>query len=197
MDFGSFGGGRTPPTRTRIGRLKYDTRATAQKKADALGLDGTHSHKMKGMNGGERFYMPGTNHKKLNKALKKRGMRPTPARENGMGMGGSGGDSSMMSMGSPGDDSSMLDMGDSNSDSSMLGMADRDRDRPSAFDQLGGDRDRDRGRDRRGTGLGDLAVGAVGLGLGLGALDALDDAGGETDGRDIDGMDMDLGGFDG
>jgi hypothetical protein len=90
MDIGSFGG-RTPPTRTRIGRLKYDTRATAQRKADSLGLDGTHSHKMKGMNGGERFYMPGENHKKLNKALKKRGMRPTPARENGMGMGGSGG----------------------------------------------------------------------------------------------------------
>jgi len=150
MDIGSFGG-RTPPTRTRIGRLKYDTRATAQRKADSLGLDGTHSHKMMGMNGGERFYMPGENHTKLNKALKKRGMRPTPARENGMGMGGSGGDSSMMSMGGSTDD----------------------RDRPSAFDQLRNDRDDD--RDRRGTGLGDLAAGAAGLGLGLGALGSLTD----------------------
>jgi len=171
MDFGSFGG-RTPPTRTRIGRLKYDTRATAQRKADSLGLDGTHSHKMKGMNGGERFYMPGENHKKLNKALKKRGMRPTPARENGMGMGGSNSDSSMMSMGGSGGDSSMLGMGGSTDG--------RDRDRPSAFDQLRDDRDDD--RDRRGTGLGDLAVGAAGLGLGLGALGALtddEDGGGE------------------
>jgi len=169
MDIGSFGG-RTPPTRTRIGRLKYDTRATAQRKADSLGLDGTHSHKMKGMNGGERFYMPGENHTKLNKALKQRGMRPTPARENGMGMGGSNGDSSMMSMGGSGGDSSMLGMGGSGGD----------RDRPSAFDQLRDDRDDD--RDRRGTGLGDLAVGAAGLGLGLGALGALtgdEDGGGE------------------
>jgi hypothetical protein len=90
MDFSGFGGSE-PPTRTRIGRLKYDTQAKAQQKADALGLSGTHSHKMKGMNGGERFYMPGTDHQKLNKALKKRGKRPTPARENGMGgMGGGG-----------------------------------------------------------------------------------------------------------
>lgn len=172
MDIGSFGG-RTPPTRTRIGRLKYDTRATAQKKADSLGLDGTHSHKFKDMNGGERFYMPGTNHKKLNKALKKRGMRPTPARENGMSMGGSSADSSMMDMGGSSGDSSMLGMGSSNDD----------RDRPSAFDQLRDDRDDD--RDRRGTGLGDVAVGAAGLGLGLGALGALtDDEGGGSEGGD-------------
>jgi len=181
MDIGSFGGGRTPPTRTRIGRLKYDSRATAQKKADSLGLDGTHSHKFKDMNGGERFYMPGTNHKKLNKALEQRGMRPTPARENGMGMGGSNGGSSMMSMGGSGGDSSMLGMGGSNDD----------RDRPSAFDQLRDD-GRDDDRDRRGTGLGDLAVGAAGLGLGLGALGALtDDEGGGGEGGDGGG---DLGG---
>jgi len=170
MDFGSFGD-RTPPTRTRIGRLKYDSRATAQKKADSLGLDGTHSHKFKDMNGGERFYMPGTNHKTLNKALKKRGMRPTPARENGMGMGASGGGSSMLGMGGGRSD-------------------DRDRDRPSAFDQLRDGRDDD--RDRRGTGLGDLAVGAAGLGLGLGALGALtDDEDGGGEGGDGGG---DLGG---
>jgi len=182
MDIGSFGGGRTPPTRTRIGRLKYDSRATAQKKADSLGLDGTHSHKFKDMNGGERFYMPGTNHKKLNKALEQRGMRPTPARENGMG--GSNGNSSMMSMGGSGADSSMMSMGGGRSD-------DRDRDRPSAFDQLRDGRDDDRGR--RGTGLGDLAVGAAGLGLGLGALGALtddEDGGGEggDDGGDLGGL---------
>lgn len=177
MDIGSFGADRTPPTRTRIGRLKYDSRATAQKKADSLGLDGTHSHKFEDMNGGERFYMPGTNHKKLNKALEQRGMRPTPARENGMG-------------GSP-----TMRVSDLNIDSSMMGMDggrsdDRDRDRPTAFDQLRDDRDDD--RDRRGTGLGDLAAGAAGLGLGLGALGALtgdEDGGGEGgDGGDLGGL---------
>jgi|APHM01.1.fsa_nt_gi hypothetical protein len=159
MDIGGFGNSE-PPTRTRIGRLKYATKKKAQQKADALGLSGTHSHKMKGMNGGERFYMPGTTHKKLNKALKKRGMRPTKARENGMGgMGGGGmGGGSMMGGGS----------------------GDRDRDRPSAFDRLRDDDD----RDRKSSGLGDLAVGAVGLGLGLGALGELSDDG---DGGDTGG----------
>jgi hypothetical protein len=125
MDFGGGFGSREPPTRTRIGRLKYDTQKKAQMKADALGLDGTHSHKMKGMNGGERFYMPGVNHQKLNKALKKRGMRPTKARENGMGGMGGGGMGGGM-----GD--SMTGGGMTDDDSGgVFGMMGDDDDRPS------------------------------------------------------------------
>jgi len=199
--------GRDFEVRTRFGRLTYGTKSQAMDVAGKLGLSGTHTHMMDG----QRVYMPGTNHQRLNDALRERGMRPTPVPGNDGSMmsGGSmmGGGSGLTDSNSTSGGGLLGGMGDRDDDrdqarDTMLGgfdgMADRDRDRdrPSAFDQLGGDRDR--GRDRRGTDLGDLAVGAVGLGLGLGALDALDDdAGGETDGMDIDGMDMDLGGFDG
>jgi len=195
--------GRDFEVRTRFGRLTYGTKSQAMDVARKLGLSGTHAHMMDG----QRVYMPGTNHQRLNDALRERGMRPTP-------VPGDDSDSMMRGDSMMGGGSGLTDT-DSTSDGGLLGgmaerdrdrnqdrdtmlggfggMDGRDRDRPSAFDQLGGDRD----RDRRETGLGDLAVGAVGLGLGLGALDALDDSGGEMDGMDMDGMDTDLGGLDG
>jgi len=193
--------GRDFEVRTRFGRLTYGSKSQAKAVAGKLGLSGTHAHTMDG----QRVYMPGTNHQRLNDALRERGMRPTPVPGddgNSMMSGGSG----LTDTDSTSGGGLLGGMGDRDDDrdqdrDTMLGgfgsMTDRDRDRPSAFDQLGGDRDRDDDRDRRGTGLGDLAVGAVGLGLGLGALDALDDdAGGEMDGMEMDGMEMDLGGFD-
>jgi len=99
-------------TQGKHGRLKYDTRARAQRAADKLGLDGTHSHQMSGTT----IYMPGRRHEPLNKALRDRGMRPTPVPgEDGMmgggmsGMSGGmgGGMSSGMSMGSNSEPMSM------------------------------------------------------------------------------------------
>jgi len=107
-------------TQGKHGRLKYDTRARAQRAADKLGLDGTHSHQMNGTT----IYMPGRRHEPLNKALRDRGMRPTPVPgENGMmggGMSGmSGGMSGGMSMG--GDSEPMgMSMG---GDSEPMGMS--------------------------------------------------------------------------
>ena len=182
-------------SRTKFGRLMYGTKSQAMSVARKLGLSGTHSHMMEG----QRVYMPGTNHKSLNDALRERGMRPTPMPGDGGGM--MSGDGMMGSASSSNDDDSLLGgMGgrDRDRDGSMLdgfdGMGDdRDRDRPSAFESLRDDRDRDRDR---GTGLGDLAAGAVGLGFGLAALDALDGDGG--DGSDgLGDMDVDFGGFDG
>jgi hypothetical protein len=87
MKLGGFGGDE-PPTNTRLGRLRYEDRATARKKARALGISGSHSHQMRG----KTIYMPGTNHKTLNKALRERGMRPTPVPgANSDGGGESGG----------------------------------------------------------------------------------------------------------
>lgn len=88
-------------TQGKHGRLKYDTRARAQRAADKLGLDGTHSHQMNGTT----IYMPGRRHKPLNEALRDRGLRPTPVPGDDGMMGGemsgmSGGMSSGMSMGS-------------------------------------------------------------------------------------------------
>lgn len=55
-------------------RLRYATQEGAREAADKLGLGGTHSHNS---NGG-RIYMPGENHQKLNRALRERGLPPTP-----------------------------------------------------------------------------------------------------------------------
>jgi len=57
-----------------LGRLKYRTAEEARGAARDLGLSGTHSHTMSG----ERLFMPGKNHTKLNKALEKQGLPPTP-----------------------------------------------------------------------------------------------------------------------
>ncbi len=186
--------GRDFEVRTRFGRLTYGTKSQAMDVARKLGLSGTHAHMMDG----QRVYMPGTNHQRLNDALRERGMRPTPVPGDdtdsmmggGSGLTGTDSTSGGGLLGGMGGRDRDRDQDRDTMLGGFDGMDGRDRERPSAFDQLGGDRDRDDDRGRRGTGLGDLAVGAVGLGLGLGALD--DDAGGE-----MDGMDMDPGGFDG
>jgi len=85
---------------TRMGRLKYRTKAEANAAARELGLSGSHSHMMDG----QRVHMPGTNHEKLNKALRSRGLPTTmvPGKGGGSGSmmgGGMGGDMGKMSMG--------------------------------------------------------------------------------------------------
>lgn len=78
-------------TQGDVGRLKYSSKAKAQKVADKLTLDGTHSHKFENMNNGRRFYMPGQNHRNLSRELRNRGLPPAPPRsqmdDSGMGMG--------------------------------------------------------------------------------------------------------------
>jgi len=72
-----------------VGRLKYSTKAKAKKASRKLGLNGrTHSHKFEDMNGGRRFYMPGSQHRELSNALMERGLPPAPPRGSGGGMGG-------------------------------------------------------------------------------------------------------------
>jgi|APHM01.1.fsa_nt_gi hypothetical protein len=93
MKLGGFGDDDEPPTNTRFGRLRYKSKKTAKKKASALGISGSHSHEMRGTT----IHMPGRNHKKLNKALREQGMRPTEMPGDGGGMMGRGGMSDMMS----------------------------------------------------------------------------------------------------
>lgn len=58
---------------TILGRLKYRTAEEARGAARDLGISGVHSH----MIDGERVFMPGSDHEKLNKALRKQGRPPT------------------------------------------------------------------------------------------------------------------------
>jgi len=87
-------------TQGDVGRLKYSSRAKARRIAKRLDLDGVHSHKFEEMNGGRRFYMPGTNHRELSRELQNRGLPPAPPRSQmqdsgmGMGMGGPKSDTS-------------------------------------------------------------------------------------------------------
>lgn len=75
-----------------FGRLMYATAANARQAADNLGLSGTHQHPDKGPEG-KTVFMPGSNHRKLNKALRDRGLEETPIpgdMSGGMGGGMSG-----------------------------------------------------------------------------------------------------------
>ncbi len=73
-----------PKLTTSMGYLKFDTRSKAQRIARKLDLSGTHSHKMQGT----RIYMPGSNHQKLNRALRREGLPETMMPGQGMdGMG--------------------------------------------------------------------------------------------------------------
>jgi len=74
------------------GRLMYATARNAGQAADNLGLSGSHQHPDKGPEG-KTVYMPGSNHRKLNKALRDRGLEETPIpgdMSGGMGGGMSG-----------------------------------------------------------------------------------------------------------
>jgi hypothetical protein len=83
----------TPPPQPGLyGRLMYATAANARQAADNLGLSGSHQHPDKGPEG-KTVYMPGSNHRKLNKALRDRGLEETPIpgdMSGGMGGGMSG-----------------------------------------------------------------------------------------------------------
>ena len=69
---------------TSMGYLKFTTRSKAQRVAGKLDLSGTHSHEMQG----QRIYMPGSNHQKLNRALRREGLPETMMPGQGMdGMG--------------------------------------------------------------------------------------------------------------
>ena len=69
---------------TSMGYLKFTTRSKAQRVAGKLGLSGTHSHEMQG----RTIYMPGSNHQKLNRALRREGLPETMMPGQGMdGMG--------------------------------------------------------------------------------------------------------------
>jgi len=63
-----------------VGRLTFRTEAEARGAAAELGLDGTHRHEQDHDNDGtkETVRMPGKNHRKLNKELRKRNLPPAP-----------------------------------------------------------------------------------------------------------------------
>jgi len=65
---------------TRMGYVKYSSRSMALRAARKLGLSGTHKHVMQG----QRIYMPGSNHKKLNRALSEEGLPETMVPGQGM-----------------------------------------------------------------------------------------------------------------
>jgi len=65
---------------TTMGYLKYSSRSMALQTARKLGLSGTHKHVMQG----QRIYMPGSTHKKLNRALREEGLPETMAPGQGM-----------------------------------------------------------------------------------------------------------------
>jgi hypothetical protein len=68
---------------TTIGYVKYRSRNEAMRIARKLDLSDTHSHEANGMT----IHMPGTNHRKLNEELQKRGFEKTMV----PGQGGTGG----------------------------------------------------------------------------------------------------------
>jgi hypothetical protein len=73
---------------TSMGYVKYTTRNKAQRIAGKLGLSGTHNHEMQG----RTIYMPGSNHRKLNRALRREGLPETMVPGKGMTGMGSGDD---------------------------------------------------------------------------------------------------------
>ena len=69
---------------TSMGYLKFTSRSKAQRIARKLDLTGTHNHEMQG----RTIYMPGSNHRKLNRALRREGLPETMMPGQGMdGMG--------------------------------------------------------------------------------------------------------------
>jgi len=80
------------PPRGRFGRMKYATAKRARQVASELGLSGIHQHTMDG----QTFYMPGKNHEKLNKQLRKRGLAETPMPTSDRGAMDDSGGSGMM-----------------------------------------------------------------------------------------------------
>jgi len=73
-----------PKLTTSMGYLKFSSRSKAQRIARKLDLSGTHSHEMQG----QRIYMPGSDHQKLNRALRREGLPETMMPGQGMdGMG--------------------------------------------------------------------------------------------------------------
>ena len=88
-----------PKLTTSMGYLKFTSRSKAQRIARKLGLSGTHSHEMQG----RTIYMPGSNHRKLNRALRQEGLPETMVPGKGMTGMGSGDDL---------DEAMMPDLGD-------------------------------------------------------------------------------------
>jgi len=88
-----------PKLTTSMGYLKFTSRSKAQRIARKLDLSGTHSHEMQG----QRIYMPGSNHQKLNRALRREGLPETMMPGQGMTGMGSGDDL---------DEAMMPDLGD-------------------------------------------------------------------------------------
>jgi hypothetical protein len=66
-------------------RYQYRSKRKAKKVAERVGLSGIHKHEKNG----DTIYMPGTNHKKLNRALERENMPPAmkPGQGSGMNMG--------------------------------------------------------------------------------------------------------------
>jgi hypothetical protein len=66
-------------------RYQYRSKRKAKKVAERLGLSGVHQHQKNG----DTIYMPGTNHKKLNRALERENMPPAmkPGQGSDMNMG--------------------------------------------------------------------------------------------------------------
>jgi len=71
---------------TGLMRYQYRKKKKAKNVAERLGLSGVHKHEKNG----NTIYMPGTNHKKLNRALKRENMPPAmkPGQGSAMNMGG-------------------------------------------------------------------------------------------------------------
>jgi len=84
---------------TSMGYVKFTSRSKAQRIAGKLGLSGTHNHEMQG----RTIYMPGSNHRKLNRALRREGLPETMVPGKGMTGMGSGDDL---------DEAMMPDLGD-------------------------------------------------------------------------------------
>jgi len=76
----------------KFGRLKYASKRKAKEAVRMLGLNGHHVHRkdVDGDGNKETVYMPGKNHRNLNRALKQRGMEPTMVPQKGQ-MNKSGG----------------------------------------------------------------------------------------------------------
>ena len=84
---------------TSMGYVKFTSRSKAQRIAGKLGLSGTHNHEMQG----RTIYMPGSNHRALNRALRREGLPETMVPGQGMSGMGAGDDL---------DEAMMPDLGD-------------------------------------------------------------------------------------
>jgi hypothetical protein len=103
------------PPRGQFGRMKYATARRARQVASDLGLSGIHQHTMNG----QTLYMPGKDHEKLNKQLRKRGLAETPMPTSDRGAMDESGESGMMPLGgsSEDDDSALNPFGSTGEES--------------------------------------------------------------------------------